>query len=172
MTTTEIQLLITFWAVFSCQEWCGAISVDMILLKSASFLLPLTNQEPLCVWTVLSEGGRGGVLRTVQEIYDFLRGEKGMMHVESILTGLWSRVRGQPRKVDMKTLVSRLSVACHQRSGKYSTYQQQHKVSDKSLILDIIIFLLCLGKTRNNLNAAYHSNSVKTMAQKSCLPQT
>lgn len=29
--------------------WCGAISVDMILLKSASFLLPLTNQEPLCV---------------------------------------------------------------------------------------------------------------------------
>lgn len=27
----------------------------------------------------------------------------------------------QPRKVEMKTLVSKLSVACHQRSGKYRT---------------------------------------------------
>lgn len=27
----------------------------------------------------------------------------------------------QPKKVEMKTLVSRLRVACHQRSGKYST---------------------------------------------------
>lgn len=27
--------------------------------------------------------------------------------------------RCYPRKVEMKTLVSRLSVACHQRSGKY-----------------------------------------------------
>lgn len=29
----------------------------------------------------------------------------------------------QPKKVEMNTLVSRLSVACHQRSGKYRTYQ-------------------------------------------------
>ena len=28
----------------------------------------------------------------------------------------------QPRKVEMNTLVSRLRVACHQRSGKYSTW--------------------------------------------------
>ena len=28
----------------------------------------------------------------------------------------------QPRKVEMKTLVSRLRVACHQRSGKYNTW--------------------------------------------------
>lgn len=29
-----------------------------------------------------------------------------------------------PRKVEMKTLVSRLSVACHQRSGKYRTCRE------------------------------------------------
>lgn len=36
----------------------------------------------------------------------------------------WRRAEdgAQPRKVDMKTLVSRLRVACHQRSGKYSTW--------------------------------------------------
>lgn len=30
-----------------------------------------------------------------------------------------------PRKVEMKTLVSRLSVACHQRSGKYRTCRER-----------------------------------------------
>lgn len=35
---------------------------------------------------------------------------------------LWAAGEAQPRKVEMKTLVSRLRVACHQRSGKYNTW--------------------------------------------------
>lgn len=42
------------------------------------------------------------------------------------------RAGAQPRKVEMKTLVSRFRVACHQRSGKYSTWRtnmQKHTIS-------------------------------------------
>ncbi len=51
------------------------------------------------------------------------------------------RAEAQPRNVEMKTLVSRLRVACHQRSGKYSTWRthmatvrkpQKHLVSFRS----------------------------------------
>lgn len=89
-----------------------------------------------------------------------------MMHVKYSIRALvtwamtlmtFSVLRGQPRKVDMKTLVSKLSVACHQRSGKYSTYQQ-HKKSVTLLILDII-FLLCLSKAKRHKKSSKRSLS-------------
>ena len=38
------------------------------------------------------------------------------------------------RKVDMKTVVSTLSVACHQRSGKYRTYREENNLSQLMLL--------------------------------------